>query len=296
MPRKLFCEISPLTYRISTQKEILLRRLTDLGSGARFAQTRDPAPLPVLVYRHNSLIRRTLGGVDRTLQDNKAVNLSLAAPKVNGILIRPGETFSFWRLVGDCTAKKGYRMGLTIERGVPSRGIGGGMCQFTNLIHWMVLHSALTITEHHHHGRFDLFPDFGRQVPFGTGTSIVYNYLDYRVENRTSDTYQLVITTTDRYLRGELRCDRPQPLKFHTYEQISGFSWEEDGAYRHNVVRLKAIDKKSGKVVFDRVLIVNHAKVMYDPKWIDPSFFRESSFWYQDPDASIPLDPQDIAN
>ena len=151
----------------------------------------------------------------------------------------------------------------------------------TNLIHWMVLHSSLTITEHHHHGRFDLFPDFGRQVPFGTGTSIVYNYLDYRVENRTSDTFQLVIETNERYLCGELRCDHPQLLKYHIYEQDSGFTWEKDGAYRHNIVRRKAINKASGEVAFDQELIVNHAKVMYDPKLIDPALFRESGFWNQ---------------
>ena len=296
MKRKLFCELSPLCYKISTQKCRLRRQMKDELSNKKFAKEKSAEKLPQLIYRHNSLIRRTLGNVDLQLQENKAVNLALAAPRLTHLLIRPKETFSLWHCVGECTAKKGYKEGLTLSGNRPSHGIGGGMCQMTNLIHWMVLHSALTITEHHHHGRFDLFPDFGRQVPFGTGTSIVYNYLDYRVENRTSDTYQLVITTTDRYLRGELRCDRPQPLKFHIYEQISGFSWEEDGAYRHNVVRLKAIDKKSGKVVFDRVLIVNHAKVMYDPKWIDPSSFRESSFWYQNPDASIPLDPQDIAN
>lgn len=61
--------------------------------------------------------------MDLQLQENKAVNLSLAAPKVNGILIRPGETLSFWHLVGSLTAKKGYREGLTIESGVPSQGI-----------------------------------------------------------------------------------------------------------------------------------------------------------------------------
>jgi len=46
------------------------------------------------------VLRRTLGNVDLQLQENKAVNLSLAAPHINGVLIRPGETFSFWHLVG----------------------------------------------------------------------------------------------------------------------------------------------------------------------------------------------------
>lgn len=48
------------------------------------------------------------------LQENKAVNLAIAAPKVNGIIIRPNETFSFWKLVGSDSEKKGYKDGLTI--------------------------------------------------------------------------------------------------------------------------------------------------------------------------------------
>ena len=120
------------------------------------------------------------------LQNNKAINLQLAAPKVSGIIINPGETFSFWKLVGNPSKRRGYQMGLTIVNGNTSKGIGGGMCQFTNLIHWMTLHTELDIIEHHHHDEYDLFPDFGRKVPFGTGTSIYYNYLDYRIQNNTN--------------------------------------------------------------------------------------------------------------
>ena len=76
-------------------------------------------------------------------QENKTVNLSIAAPKVSGIVIKPQETFSFWQLVGEATEKKGYKPGLTIKQGTTSNGIGGGMCQFTNLIHWMILEMQL---------------------------------------------------------------------------------------------------------------------------------------------------------
>lgn len=128
------------------------------------------------------------------LQENKAVNLALAVKHIDGLLIRPGETFSVWRQVGRTTKRKGYKEGLTIAKGAPSQGIGGGLCQLSNLIHWMVLHSELTITEHHHHDGLDLFPDFGRQIPFGTGTSISYNYIDYRVRNDTTNTYQTSVS------------------------------------------------------------------------------------------------------
>ena len=113
------------------------------------------------------------------LQENKAKNLALSAPKISTIIIKPGEIFSLWHLVGKCLEKDGDKEGLTIASGKPSSGIGGGMCQLSNLIHWMILHTDMQITEHYHHDQIDLFPDFKRVIPFGSGTSIVYNYLDY---------------------------------------------------------------------------------------------------------------------
>ena len=151
MERKLFCEISPFTYRLSMEKEILKRHVLDLLRKMRFAKERTMEELPVVVYRHNSLIRRRLGNVNMQLQENKATNLALAVNQIDGLMIRPGETFSVWHLIGRTTKRKGYKEGLTIAKGKPSQGIGGGMCQLSNLIHWLVLHSELTITEHHHH-------------------------------------------------------------------------------------------------------------------------------------------------
>ena len=68
----------------------------------KYARTFSEEVLTFLVYNHNSLIRRKLGNVDMQLQENKAINLALATPKINGVLIKPGETFSFWKLVGHC--------------------------------------------------------------------------------------------------------------------------------------------------------------------------------------------------
>ena len=98
----------------------------------------------------------------------------------------------------------------------------------TNLIDWMILHSEMTITEHHHHDQIDLFPDFNRTIHFGTGTSIMYNYLDYRFRNDTNNTYLLIIYTTDEYLCGELRAEKRQSYKFHIQAENVYFS-REDG-------------------------------------------------------------------
>lgn len=264
MKRKLFCEISPLTYKISMEKCILVRKISNLLSKERFAYKKLEEKLPFVIYKHNSLIRRRLGNVNMDLQNNKAINLGLAAPKISGIIIKPGETFLFWELVGRCSKKNGYKEGLTITSGKPSSGIGGGMCQMTNLIHWMILHTDMEITEHHHHDQIDLFPDFKRTIPFGTGTSIVYNYLDYRFKNTTNLTYQLIIYTTDEYLCGELRADARLDYKYHIVSENVFFSKENDGVYRNGEVYREKVDCSTGNKIKKELIRKNHAKVCYD--------------------------------
>ena len=265
--RKTFSELSPFTYKISREKEIHKRHLIDLLRRVKFAKTIQTDKLPVRVCDHNSLIRRRLGNVDMQLQENKAVNLRLASAHINGVLIKPGETFSLWTLVGRTTARRGYKEGLTISRSKTGSGIGGGLCQLSNLIHWMVLHTDLTITEHHHHDRVDLFPDFNRQIPFGTGTSVSYNYIDYRFKNNTDNTYQLFVYTDDEYLRGEFRAMDPLPHSYHIHAEGEYFAREDDGnIYRNGTVIRDTIDKQTGNIIEQQTIRVNHAKVMYDMK------------------------------
>ena len=264
MKRKLFCEICPFTYRLSMEKGIMTRHVKDMLQKTCFAKTRTKDSLPVVVYRHNSLIRRRLGNVNMQLQENKATNLALAVTCIDGLVIRPGETFSVWKMIGRTTKRKGYKEGLTIAKGEPSQGIGGGLCQLSNLIHWMVLHSELTITEHHHHDGLDLFPDFGRQIPFGTGTSISYNYLDYRVRNDTTNTYQLRLYVDDEYLCGELRAAEPQPHTFHIHAENEYFSKEGDVVYRNGEVYRDVIDRTTGSCLESQLIRTNHARVMYE--------------------------------
>ena len=264
MQRKLFCEISPFTYRLSMEKEILKRHLRDLFHKIPFAKERREDSLPVIVYQHKSLIRRRLGNVDMQLQENKATNLALAVARIDGLIIHPGETFSVWRLVGRTTKRKGYKEGLTIAKGQPSQGIGGGLCQLSNLIHWMVLHSELTIVEHHHHDGLDLFPDFGRQIPFGTGTSISYNYIDYRFRNDTANTYQLRLKVDGEHLCGELRAAELQRHTFHIHAENEFFSREDGDIYRNGQVFRDTIDRTTGRCLDSQLIRTNHAKVMYE--------------------------------
>ena len=128
----------------------------------------------------------------------------------------------------------------------------------------MVLHSDLTIVEHHHHDGLDLFPDFGRQIPFGTGTSISYNYVDYRVKNETANTYQLKVWVDGEYLCGELRAEEQQPHTFHIHAENEYFSREGDAVYRNGQVYRDVIDRVTGRLIESQLIRTNHAKVMYE--------------------------------
>ena len=97
MRRKQFCEISPLTYAIALRKEIVKRHFKNMLSRVRYASHRQDALLPVEVSRHSCHLIKTGPGIDPQLQRNKAHNIALACSKINGLVINPGEAFSFWK-------------------------------------------------------------------------------------------------------------------------------------------------------------------------------------------------------
>ena len=128
----------------------------------------------------------------------------------------------------------------------------------------MILHSPLDIVEHHHHDGVDLFPDFGRVVPFGTGTSILYNYKDYRFKNNTDQPFQLIVYTTEEYLCGELRTSKPLENSYLVKAEDEFFSRENGVVYRNGKVYRSIVDKLNGNVIEKKLIKTNHAEVMYD--------------------------------
>lgn len=234
--------------------------------GRRFARAIQPERLPYRVYKHQSVLVRRLGDADLKLQYNKVENLKLAMEKINGIVVRPGETFSFWRLVGRATRGKGYLEGMLLHDGEARAGVGGGLCQIANLIHWLCLHSPLTVTERHHHS-FDPFPDSGRVVPFGCGASLFYNYIDYQFRNDTRETFQLLFWLDQKCLNGDLRVDRELPYTYHIEERGHRFVREGEQYFRENELWRKKIKKiGNGDVLEVACIQKNHALVKYTPE------------------------------
>ncbi len=267
MKRKLFCEICPLTYKISVCKEIIFRKLKDMFSNEKIASEKSDSKLEYIIKSHRSVVLRELLGVDMQLQENKRTNLEIASKEINGIIIKPGETFSFWRLIGRPTRKKGYLNGLLISNNGLKSGTAGGVCQLANLIHWLVLNSPLTVTELHHHSDA-LFPDSNRRVPFGTGTSVFYNNVDYRFKNTTDVAVQICVYLQEGDLCGELYAERKFPFRYRITEDDFGFSMENGEFYRNSKVYRHIFSTDNKFPEKTELILDNHSKVMYDYSFI----------------------------
>lgn len=240
------------------------RRLLWIFGKYKFATTKESAPYTYTYYTHSTPLLRQLKSVDMYLQYNKIINLKLAADKINDIIIKPGETFSFWRLIGKPTKRKGYKEGIILFCGNIKTGTGGGLCQLSNLIYWLTLHTPLTVVERYRHS-YDVFPDSNRSQPFGSGATCVYNYRDLMIRNDTSYPFQLKIWFSDTELFGSWRANIKPTETYKVYEKEHYIKREWFGKYsRHNFLYRKVYDL-SGNEIGDEYITENHALMMYEP-------------------------------
>ena len=237
------------------------RWLHNLCSGTSFARGY-AAELAQVCCRHQSLLYRRLGDSDPQLQINKVVNLRLAALALDGLIIPPGTTFSFWDRIGRPSAARGYLEGLQLSQGEVVRGIGGGLCQMANLLYWMALHTPLQVVERHHHS-FDPFPDDHRTLPFGSGAGVFYNYVDLRFHHPTRQSFQLRVWLTDKHLKGLIRSDLPWPFTYSVFERNHRFQYLAGVYYRGNEIWRRVVCRDTGAAVSEEILMRNWALVKY---------------------------------
>lgn len=263
--RKLLSQRHPALYFLAVWSRRLKRQAEWHFDNYTYSSERRTEKLPFRIKKHQSVLLKKLGDSDKQLQLNKVVNLQIAVKKIDGIIIKPGEVFSFCKLVGRPTRQKGYLEGMELSFGQARPGIGGGLCQISNLVHWLVIHSPLTVKERYHHS-FDPFPDDGRVLPFGSGATVFYNYRDYQFINNTPYTFQINLWMTEKCLEGELRISEELDYAYHVFEKDHEFLKIKDTYYRKNEIwREKILKYKGGEVVDTELITKNFARVTYTP-------------------------------
>ena len=83
----------------------------------RWAKIRKEERLPCVQFSHATPLMRHLRGEEMVWQENKVTNLKLAVKRLDGLILYPGETFSYWKRIGKPTARKGYKEGMVLSAG-----------------------------------------------------------------------------------------------------------------------------------------------------------------------------------
>src|SRR5664279_334308 len=108
---------SPLRLKLGKVWFINKRRLSWYLTNTKYATRRQNENLHHIHAMHGTPMLRKLSGVDMNLQINKKASLEIAASCIDGLILKPGETFSFWRMVGKPTSKRGFKIGLVLRNG-----------------------------------------------------------------------------------------------------------------------------------------------------------------------------------
>lgn len=126
---------------------------------------------------------------------NRTTNLKLAAKAINGTILKPGDTFSFNKIVGQRTSAKGYKP-ATIFTGSSgtAQSTGGGICQIASTIFNAALYCNLTIVERHQHSQRVAY------CPLGRDAAIFWGSEDLKFKNTSGYPLKIEMKVQDGYV------------------------------------------------------------------------------------------------
>lgn len=246
MSRKRITQIFPWLLPLRKKQRLFCFYLGQQLDGNHYAKDQSETLLPYPVFHSVCPMINPNTGFDLVYQKNKVFNLKLAANTINQLLIRPGETFSFWSRVRYADKETPYKEGLTVADGKLQALPGGGLCQMSNLLFWLFLHTPLTIIERHGHKRKD-FPEPPSDAPMGVDATVSEGWLDLKVRNDTNSCFQIVITFAEDTIRGSILADEPLT------EQLQ-------------VTNRKPIYYRENNRIFEEVDVIQHHFLLTDEK------------------------------
>lgn len=142
----------------------------------------DTATPPREIARHGCPILNP--DFQRHVYDNKMHNLALVTERLDGVTLRPGELFSFWRLVGPPDGAHGFKVASNFIGGRLAFAEGGGICQLTSALYNAALLAGLDVLERHAHS-IDAYGE-NRYVPLGRDATVAFGYKDLQFRNATA--------------------------------------------------------------------------------------------------------------
>ena len=163
-----------------------------------------------LLAESSTLLWTSLSAGEQHLVAGKVQNLRVAAQKLDGLILRPGEIFSFWSIIGPPTRARGFVAGRELREGCMVANVGGGLCQLSNGLHLVALEAGLHVIERHAHSR--IVP--GSIAETGKDATVFWNYKDLRFKSNSSCVIRVQLTRSRlivQLLAPEILPEAPSP-------------------------------------------------------------------------------------
>lgn len=188
-------------------------------------------------------------------EQNVKRNLFLAAQKLNGQILVPGQVFSFNQIVGEGSVRNGFLPGRIYFRDSVVLEPGGGLCVVSSSLYNLFLVSGLQIIERHRHSKPVSY------VPLGLDATIRYGLKDLKVKNPYTMPLTLRINLSQDRLSMQLWAEKALPVRYEMYTE------EEEDPYPLQI---------PGKEILSGISVS-----VYRRKWLGKTL-RESKLLYTD--------------
>lgn len=248
----------PLELRIALRRAPAIAR--DLLLPTPIERAADRAAFPHVQCARATPLRRGTVHYGEQLQQGKERNVALGAALIDGAVVAPGAIFSWHRAVGPPLRLRGFTRGPELHEGVLEPGLGGGLCQVSNLLYWLALHAGMEIVERHRH-ELDLFPDHDRTAPFGCGATVYYPRRDLRFRNPLEQPLLLETWLEAGQLHGRARLPCDPGMRWEVSEAGHRFVRSGAGVFRENRLLRRRIGP--GTAVAEELVSQNRARAAY---------------------------------
>jgi vancomycin resistance protein YoaR len=184
-------KLMPHVNGVTFDKENVRRRLAEHPGEPFTIPLLTSVPSPTLSELQESLFRDLLGGYasyTETSSENRVNNIVRTAELINGVVLLPGDSFSFNGVVGQRTEARGFMTAGAYINGQLTEDVGGGICQSSSTLYNAAVLANLNIVSRRGHSMTVSY------VPYGRDATVDYGNIDFVFENDTGYPVRIELT------------------------------------------------------------------------------------------------------
>ena len=223
---------------------------------------------------------------------NGNYNMARAMASINGTVVQPGETFSYFGVVGPAGQAEGYKAANAIVNGKLVPSYGGGICQTSTTLYGAVLRSGLEIVERSNHSIPSTY------CPIGQDAAVSWPNMDFKFRNNTEYPIYIIagmegkVLTATIYGWQDPSWDTIEITSWYTetIPALTKGTYSLDNSLATGEVKLDAAGRKGYRAAAQRTYYKDGVEVKTEA--LATSYYRPSGPYYSyGPGTDVSNDP-----